>query len=120
MLFLPVVVLLQVVFVIGACFICSALHTMYRDIKYGVELLLIIWFCATPIFYPLSFVPERVRGVFYFNPLSIFVSLYREILLYRQMPNLILLGIITGVSIGTLVLGKYVFDQKKRYFADVT
>ena len=119
-LFLPVLVFLQVIFVTGVCFICSALHTMYRDIKYGIELILIIWFYATPIFYDLSFVPERFRGIFYFNPLSIFVSLYREILLYRRMPSMALLGMISVISITTLILGKYVFNRYKRYFADVT
>ncbi len=118
--YLPLVVLLQSIFVLGLCLLSSAMHTMFRDIKYIVELILLIWFYATPIFYPLSFVPDNIRRFFLLNPLTVFINLYRGILLDRQMPEAGLLLLALLLSMAFLVLGMIVFNAKKKSFADVT
>ncbi|MFH2136932.1 MAG: ABC transporter permease [Candidatus Omnitrophota bacterium] len=119
-LLLPLLVLLQSIFVLGVCLGVSALNTMFRDIKYAVELFLIIWFYATPVFYRLSDIPEQFRGVFYFNPLTMFVTLYRDILLYQRVPDFGLLALTLAVSIVSLVMGSLIFCSYKKYFSDVT
>jgi len=119
-LFLPLVILLQSIFVLGLCLLSSALHTMFRDVKYILELILLVWFYATPIFYPLSFVPDNIRPFFLLNPLTIFVNLYREILLQGKMPDAGLLSLAFALSISFYALGMAVFNSKKKYFADVT
>ena len=118
--YLPIVILLQSIFVLGLCLFSAALHTMYRDVKYIVELILLVWFYATPIFYPLSFVPDNIRPFFLLNPLTVFINLYREILLYRQIPEAGLLFLALVLSMTFFALGMAVFLGKKRSFADVT
>lgn len=118
--FLPMIIFLQGVFVLGVCFVFAALHTVFRDIKYAVELLLIIWFYATPIFYPISFVPEKIRSLFYYNPLCLFVILYRDILLYQKIPSGILVAKAIIFSLLSFLLGLIVFRRYKRFFTDVT
>ena len=118
--FLPLVILLQSIFVLGLCMLSSALHTMFRDVKYILELILLVWFYATPIFYPLSFVPHNIRPFFLLNPLTVFVNLYREILLQGKMPDAGLLLSAFALSIAFYTLGMAVFSSKKKNFADVT
>jgi ABC-2 type transport system permease protein len=118
--FLPLVVLLQTVFVLGICLFCSALHTMFRDVKYILELVMLIWFYATPIFYDLSLVPENLRPFFRLNPLTVFIGLYRDILLYARVPGYQSLLAAFIISLGFYGLGVFVFNSFKLKFADVT
>ncbi len=118
--YLPLVVLLQSIFVLGLCLLSSALHTMFRDVKYILELILLVWFYATPIFYPLSFVPDNIRPFFLLNPLTVFINLYREILLYRKIPEAGLLFLAFVLSAAFYAIGMAVFTGKKNSFADVT
>ncbi len=118
--YLPLVILLQSIFVLGLCLLSSAFHTMFRDVKYILELILLVWFYATPIFYPLSFVPDNIRPFFLLNPLTVFINLYREILLYRKMPEAGLLFLAFVLSMAFYAIGMAVFTGKKKNFADVT
>ncbi|MCK4993847.1 MAG: ABC transporter permease [Candidatus Omnitrophica bacterium] len=119
-LYLPVIVVLQSVFILGLCLLSSAMHAMYRDVKYIVELILLVWFYATPIFYPLSFVPDNIRQFFLLNPLTVFVNLYRQILLQGTMPELGLLFLAFVLSLAFYGVGMVVFNSNKKSFADVT
>ncbi|MBU1044821.1 MAG: ABC transporter permease [Candidatus Omnitrophica bacterium] len=119
-LYLPLIILLQSVFVAGICLAAAALHTLYRDVKYIVELIMLVWFYATPIFYPLSFVPENIRVFFYLNPLSLFINAYRDILLYAKVPSFFILGCMLAISFGFGLLGIALFNKNKKFFADFT
>ncbi|MFH1460388.1 MAG: ABC transporter permease [Candidatus Omnitrophota bacterium] len=119
-LYLPLLVILQTIFLIGVCLILCALHTVYRDIKYAVELLLVVWFYATPIFYPLSFVPDKIRGFFSLNPMSLFVNAYRDVLLYGKNLDLVILVKISVISFIFCFFGVLIFAYYKPRFVDVT
>lgn len=117
---LPFVIVFEFMFVLGICFISCALHAMFRDVKYFIELLLIVWFYATPIFYPLSFVPEKVRFLFYLNPLTLFINTYRDILLYQKPIDLPSILNIILISLIFLSFGFLIFSRYKKIFADIT
>ncbi len=119
-LYLPLIVFLQTIFVAGICLAAAALHTLYRDVKYIVELIMLVWFYATPIFYPLSFVPENIRGFFYLNPLSLYINAYRDILLYAKAPNFFVLSCMFGISFSFVLIGIALFSKNKKFFADFT
>jgi len=118
--YLPLIIILQTIFVAGICLAAAALHTLYRDVKYIVELIMLVWFYATPIFYPLSFVPENIRGFFYLNPLSQYINAYRDILLYAKAPSFFGLSCMFGISFSFLLIGIVLFSKNKKFFADFT
>jgi lipopolysaccharide transport system permease protein len=78
LLLVPVFILMMAGFAIGAGMIVSSLTTKYRDlanlVSFGVTLLMY----ATPIIYPLSFVPEKYKTFVQLNPLSSVVESYRH------------------------------------------
>ena len=88
--------------------------------KPNLQLILLVWFYATPIFYPLSFVPDNIRPFFLLNPLTVFVNLYRQILLAGEMPEIRLLFLAVALSLAFFALGLVVFNRNKKNFADVT
>ena len=88
--YLPVIMAVQVVFVIGVALLLATLNVYYRDTAVILEVLLQAWFFLTPIFYPAEIVPEwrtilgialPVRRLTYIlNPMASIVASYRSVL----------------------------------------
>ena len=118
-LFLPIVILLQSIFIFGLALISVTLHTFYRDVKYIVEFLLLAGFYLTPVFYPLSLVPEKFqKSYLIINPMADFISIYRDILFYGISPNPRMFGYVLMVSLLFFVVGLLIFRKNERIFAD--
>ena len=77
-----------IVFNTGLSLVLSALQVFFRDIQYlwGIATQLIMWLSA--IFYTLEQFPESTRMLFRCNPLFVYISYFREIVLYGTVPNL--------------------------------
>jgi ABC-2 type transport system permease protein len=80
----PVVMLLEMVFIIGVAFFLSALNVFFRDIQHFTEIFLMAWFWMTPIIYPISFVldklPPWAQRVYFLNPMAHIVLLFHEVI----------------------------------------
>lgn len=116
--FLPFVIILQMMFVLGCTLILSALSVFYRDIKHFLEIFLQVWFWLCPIIYPITMIPERFRFYYMLNPFAIFVESYRAILLENRMPSLIIFATLITISLIFLFLGYYVFESNNKRFAE--
>jgi len=117
-LYLPAIIAIQVALALGLGLTGAALNVFYRDIKHLVPLGLQIWLYASPIIYPASVVPERLRPFYFINPMASVVEAYRAVLLYGRAPDSYLLG--AGlVSFGILLMGFWFFKRVELQFADV-
>jgi len=115
---LAVALPLQVALTVGLGLLLGALHVFLRDIAQALGLVFSAWFYFTPIVYPLSRVPESVRGWIELNPLTALVDLYRSALL-GGMPSAtrgIVALVITAASI--FLLGVLTFRRLRPSFAD--
>ena len=65
----------------------SAIGVFIRDIAQIMQPFSMFVLFLTPIFYPLSAVPEDLRFVFIFNPLAFMVESARNVLLFHQSPQ---------------------------------
>ena len=77
-------VLIHVLLVTGLSILFACLNAFFRDIKYVVEILLMIWFYATPVFYVFEMtrgLPAVFRVLIQFNPFTGIVCLFRGALL---------------------------------------
>lgn len=108
---LPLVILAHVIFTIGLSLLLSCLTVFYRDIKYILEVAIMIWFYATPIIYPLSMVPDKFRIYFDLNPMVWIISIYRDILFYGETPAFSVLFTVFLISFLMLFLGHYIFQK---------
>jgi ABC-type polysaccharide/polyol phosphate export permease len=117
--FLPVYMLLVGLFAVGVGWIVSSLNVYVRDTAQVMNVILTLWFWATPIFISESQIPSRFRFVVNTNPLSFVVRAYRERLMTNRWPNLAELGIIAAYGTAAFVLGGLFFRYLKRGFADV-
>ena len=97
-LLLPIPILLLALFTVSVTAIATLSDAFFRDTRFIVEALLMVWFYATPIFYPLSFLDSMKTAVpgwaspflhlIRFNPMAGIISMFRRILLYGEVPAL--------------------------------
>ncbi len=107
--FLPVILLIQVVFTIGLALFLSALTVFYRDVQIIMETLMLAWFFLTPVFYRLEdLFPAYARLVRIANPMASLISAYRDVLYLGGMPGVDFLvrTLITSVLV---LVGGYLF-----------
>lgn len=105
-------------FTSGVSLITSSLNAYWRDINFFTQALVLIWFYATPILYPLSLIPQRFQSIFYLNPLSgIFATLQKAIIGNGNFPYPVLISqyfLIVGLFLASLVL----FRNRAKHFSD--
>lgn len=110
--YIPIILAVQLIFTISISIITSHLYIQYRDVKYIVDVLLLIWFYATPIFYSVNLVPQKLYPLYIFNPMVGIIVNYRNILLDARALDFTLLGITCIETSFLFILGIYI---AKRY-----
>lgn len=118
LLFVPLVLVLLIVFALGAGQFLAALNVNYRDVKHALPFLVQLWFFASPVVYPLSMVPERYQWLVALNPLAGIIETTRALLGSRPVPWEVL-GISCTVTVVVYFLGLWYFQRTERRFADV-
>jgi lipopolysaccharide transport system permease protein len=85
LLWLPLLILTQAVFLMGLGFFLAALNVFFRDTSVLVEVGLNAWFFLTPIIYDAKAVAgEYARLMYYLNPMASIVANYRDVFYYNQ------------------------------------
>ena len=119
LLWVPFLILLQVVLVLGVVLPSAAINVFYRDVRFIVPVALQLWLYATPIIYPIQMVPSALRPLYALNPMVGIVDSYRRVILHGQMPELGYLSISAVVSVFLFAVGYLYFKHAEGVFADV-
>jgi len=117
-LFFPLLLMFLFLLSCGMAFFVSALTVFVRDVQHSLSVFLMVWFYATPVLYPVSFVPESIQSYLWLNPMTYTVSCFRDVLLGATFRW----EIFSGLALSALVLysvGVWFFSRSKRAFADV-
>src|SRR5712664_96886 len=117
--FLPVILIPQIVATFGAAWLVASLGVFIRDIVQGIALILMAWMYLTPIIYPESLVPERYRVIVNLNPFTPLVRNYRRIILDGSFPDWRGLAYFVAFAIVSFLLGYWWFARTRKNFADV-
>jgi lipopolysaccharide transport system permease protein len=118
-LWLPALLIPQLLFTLGAAWLIASLGVYLRDIAQGVTLLLMAWMYLTPIIYPESIVPERFRAFIDANPFTPLVRSYRHIFLDGVAPDWRGLLYFTAIALVVFFFGYWWFARTRKGFADV-
>ena len=113
---LPLFLVYVFVFTMGVSLLVSTLVVFFRDIQYLYGIFLTALNYLTPIFYPVSMLPQWLQELMILNPMYNYITMFRKIVLYGQWPTLWEHMLCVAFSIGTLVLGYYVFKKKEKNF----
>ncbi len=128
LIYLPFVILIQVIFTLGIGFFLATINVFYRDTQQVMDVLMLAWFFITPIFYPLSILPRNYdvfgftldvwRLSYILNPMASLIANYRVILVDGSPPALDFLLRTLLTAIGVFIVGWLVFNRYSWRFAE--
>lgn len=113
----PIVVVLTC-FALAMSFFFSATQIRFRDIGVAVPLLLQVWLFATPVIYPLSAVPQRLRPFYMLNPMVGIIENFRQVILKGAAPEVSSLLISAAIAVIVLVFSYLYFKWVEATMAD--
>lgn len=117
--FAPLVLLPLVILTLGIGWMLASLGVFLRDVGQTIGLITTVLMFLTPIFYPVTAVPERFRPFIMANPLTFIIEQAREVLIWGHLPNWMGLGIYTLVATAFAWAGYAWFQKTRKGFADV-
>jgi lipopolysaccharide transport system permease protein len=114
---LPVVLVLQLAFIIGIGLVLAASNVFVRDIGQLLPNVLTLALFISPIFYPLAAFPPLIRPIAAWNPLYLIANGYREPIMNGLPPPLLELTVLAGMAAASLIFGLWYFRRLKTYFS---
>jgi lipopolysaccharide transport system permease protein len=119
-LLLPFVWMVQILFTLGFSYMVAGLTVYLRDVPQSMGIILNIWFYLTPIVYPRSLIPGRLRSmIFAINPMVAFVDAYRGLILTGRFDQWDEFARTAIFSVLVFALGYSLYRRLQPAFADV-
>lgn len=115
-LLIPVLYLLLFCFSLGVGMILAALMVYFRDMQFLYGVVIVLWTYLTPLFYPVSIIPERFFGLYSLNPMYQYVTFFRTLVLDAALPSLSQFLFCIGYAVLFLVVGTLIFRALKKKF----
>lgn len=118
-LYLPFVVMPFALFILGLSWILASLGVYLRDVSQFIGVITSVLMFLSPIFYPISALPESYQHLLYLNPLTPVIEMVRDVLYWGKMPDFLLLALYWLVTGIIAWLGFAWFQKTRKGFADV-
>jgi len=111
--------LLELMLATGIGMWLSAINVEYRDVRYAIPFLIQLGLFASPVVYPVTFVPERFQVVYgLLNPMAGIIEGFRWAILGTKPPSYLLIASV-AIIIVILISGAFYFRRREKAFADV-
>lgn len=115
----PVVIAPLLLFSLGVSWFLAALGVYLRDVSQTIGLAMTALMFVSPIFFPVTALPEKYRIFVYLNPLSFIIEQGREVLIFSHLPDWGGLSIYYVFGSVSALLGFAWFQKFRTGFADV-
>jgi lipopolysaccharide transport system permease protein len=116
---LPFVICPLVILTIGIAWMLASLGVFLRDVNQSIGSITTVLMFLSPVFYPISAVPERFQFFIQANPLTFIIEQVREVLIWGHTPNWTGLGLYYFFGSAVACLGFAWFQSTRKGFADV-
>jgi lipopolysaccharide transport system permease protein len=121
-LFLPVLLLVEIVMALGIILFLSAVSVFYRDVGFGLPLVMQLGMFISPVAYSVATVAQarpQYLTWYMLNPMASIVDGFRRILVEQRMPQWDYVLYSAGVALLLVWLGYWYFKRAEGRFADV-
>jgi len=115
----PILIAPLILIILGFSWMLSALGVYMRDVSQFINALVTVLLFLSPVFYPLSSLPEKFQIYLQLNPLTIPCEIIRNSLIWGAAPNWESFGIYFAISIAIAYMGFALFQKTRKGFADV-
>jgi lipopolysaccharide transport system permease protein len=117
-LWLPAVVALQLLWLVGLTWVLSSLTVALPDITYFVNLFVFLLMFLSPIGFKPDMLPKGYVWILYANPIFYMTEMYRDSMLNGRWPTLTVGVAYTVMCLATFALGGAFFERFKGILAD--
>lgn len=117
--FLPVVVAPLVILTLGAAWALASLGVYLRDVAQPIGLIMTVLLFASPVFYPISALPEALQPWLMLNPLTFIIEQARAVLIFGHLPNVRGLALYSAIAALVAWAGYAWFQKTRKGFANV-
>jgi len=119
MVFLPFVFAPYVLLTMGVSWWLASVGVYVRDVAQTTGLITTVLLFMSPVFYPLTALPERLRPIFQMNPLTFVIEQTRAVLIWGNPPAWSGLAAYSLAALVVAWAGFFWFQRTRRGFADV-
>lgn len=118
-LLVPIVIFPLLVFTLGLAWFFSSLGVYLRDVGQTVGIFTTIMLFLSPVFFPVSALPDYLQPYMILNPLTFIIEQSRAVLILGKQPDWYGLGVYMVIALSVAWLGFAWFQKTRRGFADV-
>jgi lipopolysaccharide transport system permease protein len=116
---IPLVLLPLTIFSLGLAWLLAALGVFLRDVGHAVGIVTSVMLFLSPVFFPVSALPEAYRPLLLANPLTFIIEQARAVLIFGALPDWAGLGLYSLAALAIAWLGYAGFQKTRKGFADV-
>lgn len=114
--FLVFPTLCLIMFNVGVGFILSASYVIFKDTQYLYDIFILLLSYLSAIFYSTDTYSPLVQKIFYINPVYTYITYFREIVIYRQVPSLALHGLCLLYAAAAVFIGAMIYKKNNYKF----
>ncbi|MGO5051975.1 ABC transporter permease [Lachnospiraceae bacterium LCP25S3_G4] len=108
--------LFVIMFSLGTGLILGAIAVKFRDIVHLYSVFITALLYLTPVIYPMSILPDTIRKLVMLNPITNFLMMFRDVIMYNSLPSLTSL-LVAIIETGLIcACGAYVFWKHQDQF----
>ncbi len=115
----PLVLFPLVILTLGLAWLLASLGVYLRDIGQTIGIFTTMLMFASPVFFPITAIPEEYRPVIMANPLTFIIEQAREVLIWGHLPDWAGLSIYSLGALAVAWSGYAWFQKTRKGFADV-
>ncbi|WP_159838121.1 ABC transporter permease [Burkholderia sp. 8Y] len=116
---LPIVLLPLCVLILGISWALAATGVYLRDIGQTIGILVTALMFLSPVFFPVSSLPEQFRSLVYMNPMTYPIEQSRDVLVWGVSIDWSRWSVYSGIALVVAWFGFAWFQKTRRGFADV-
>ena len=123
-LFLPLIMVVEYIICLGICMLFCSLTVYFRDLQNILAVIAMAWQFLTPVMYGQEMVESALANhplmmtIWNCNPTTPLINAYREILYYKQIPNMRYVSMALLLGVAVCVIGWATFEKLQRGFAE--
>src|SRR5450759_2970385 len=117
--FTPLVLLPLVILTLGLAWMLASLGVFLRDVGQTIGIITTVLMFLSPVFYPVTALPDEFRPWIMANPLTFIIEQAREVLIWGRLPNWGGLALYLLIALAVAWMGFAWFQKTRKGFADV-
>jgi lipopolysaccharide transport system permease protein len=114
----PIIWVLLILFVTGLSWFLSLIVLAARDVQQAIGIVFMAVMVLSPLGYTPDMVPNGLKFILWFNPMSYFVLCFQSVLAFERFPDPVVFSAAVLISCATFAGGLYFFRRTKFVFMD--